>query len=139
MPLNFHKNGIHICNKGSLGISTILRLFLASPKKTQIHRLHLAQLPRSIVQQDLIESREYSIHGCVHSWTIHVLIQTWNHGLARLALKFIGSHAPDEHTFRPWLTQRRLLQHAMRCSYIVLNNLVPDERTDGWKSVDGVF
>jgi hypothetical protein len=72
--------------------------------------------------QDLIESRGYSIHGCVHSWTIHVLNQAWNHGLARLALKFIGSHAPEEHTFRPWLTQRRLLQHAMRCSYIVLNN-----------------
>ncbi|KAM3066459.1 hypothetical protein ACMFMG_012044 [Clarireedia jacksonii] len=55
--------------------------------------------------QDLIESRGYSIRGCVHSWTIHVLNQAWNHGLARLALKFIGSHVPEEQTFRPWLTQ----------------------------------
>ncbi|PQE29295.1 hypothetical protein CJF30_00004368 [Rutstroemia sp. NJR-2017a BBW] len=76
--------------------------------------------------QDLTELRRYSIHGCVHSWIIHVLNQAWDHGFARLALKFISSHVPEEQTFRPWLTQRRLLQHAMRCSYIVLNNLVPD-------------
>ncbi|OBT63871.1 hypothetical protein VE03_06634 [Pseudogymnoascus sp. 23342-1-I1] len=77
--------------------------------------------------QDLIESRGYSIHGCVHSWTIHVLNQVWDHELARLAMKFIGSHAPEEQTGRPWLTQRRLLQHAMRCSYMVLNSLIPDD------------
>ncbi|KFY90041.1 hypothetical protein V498_06214 [Pseudogymnoascus sp. VKM F-4517 (FW-2822)] len=75
--------------------------------------------------QGLIESRGYSIHGCVHSWTIHVLNQTWDHGFARLAMKFIGSHVPRKETDRPWLTQRRLLQHAMRCSYVVLNSLVP--------------
>ncbi|KFY31766.1 hypothetical protein V493_00848 [Pseudogymnoascus sp. VKM F-4281 (FW-2241)] len=77
--------------------------------------------------QGLIESRGYSIHGCVHSWTIHVLNRTWDHGFARLAIKFIGSHVLEKKTDRPWLTQRRLLQHAMRCSYMVLNSLVPDD------------
>jgi tetratricopeptide (TPR) repeat protein len=77
--------------------------------------------------QDLIESRGYSIHGCVHSWTIHVLNQAWDHRLARLAMKFICSHVPEEQAFRPWLTQRRLLQHAMRYSYMVLNSLIPND------------
>ncbi|PQE10720.1 hypothetical protein CJF32_00009819 [Rutstroemia sp. NJR-2017a WRK4] len=76
---------------------------------------------------DLIESRGYSIHGCVHSWTIHVLNQAWDHGFARLAIKFIGLHIPEEQTFRPWLTQRRLLRHALRCSYMILNGLAPDD------------
>jgi hypothetical protein len=59
--------------------------------------------------QGLSESRGYSLHTCVHSWTIHVLNQAWDRGLARLAMKFIGLHVPEKQTFRPWLTQRRLL------------------------------
>ena len=74
--------------------------------------------------QEWIESRGYSIHGCVHSWTIHVLNQEWDYDLARVAVKFVGSHVPGKQAVRPWLTQRRLLQHAARCSYIVLNGLV---------------
>jgi tetratricopeptide (TPR) repeat protein len=74
--------------------------------------------------QELIESRGYSIHGCVHSWTVHVLNQEWDHDLARAAVKFVGLHVPEHEASRPWLTERRLLQHAARCSYMVLNNLV---------------
>ena len=77
--------------------------------------------------QEEIESRGYSIHGCVHSWTIHVLNQEWDYDLARLALKFVGLHVPGRETDKWWLTQRRLLQHAARCSYIVLNSLVADD------------
>jgi tetratricopeptide (TPR) repeat protein len=73
-----------------------------------------------------IESGGYSIHGCVHSWTIHVLNQEWDQDLARIAVEFIGLHIPEEQAIRPWLTQRRLLQHAARCSYIVLNGLFID-------------
>jgi len=77
--------------------------------------------------QELVESRGYSIHGCVHSWTIHVLNQEWNYDLAKAALKLVGSHIPKQDAVQPWLTQRRLLQHAARCSYIVLNDLVIDD------------
>ena len=80
-----------------------------------------------ISSQELIESRGYSIHGCVYSWTVHVLNQAWDHDLARLAVKFVGSHVPNEQTVRPWLAQRRLLQHATRCSYIILNSLATDD------------
>ena len=78
--------------------------------------------------QDLIESRGYSIHGCVHAWTVSVLNQTWDRDLARLAVKSVGSHVPGEGIIRPWPTQRRLLQHAARCSYLILNDLCADDR-----------
>jgi hypothetical protein len=38
--------------------------------------------------QEWIESKGYSIHGCVHSWTIHALNQEWDCDLARLAVRF---------------------------------------------------
>ncbi|KAI9773494.1 MAG: hypothetical protein M1839_002076 [Geoglossum umbratile] len=77
--------------------------------------------------QEINESRGYSIHGCVHTWTIHVLNHEWDYDLARLAVKFVASHAPGQRDFRPWLTQRRLLQHATRCLYMFSNNLVVDD------------
>ncbi|KAN0068018.1 HET domain containing protein [Elaphomyces granulatus] len=76
--------------------------------------------------QERIESRGYSIHGCVHSWTVCVLNQEWDNDLAKLALKFVGSHVPGEESTKPWLTQRRLLQHAARCSHAVLTGMVTD-------------
>ena len=84
----------------------------------------LAEIDTSSLE--LIESRGYSIHGCVHSWTIHVLNQQWDYDLARMAVNFVGSHIPGDGAIQQWLTQRRLLQHAARCSYIVLNDLVRD-------------
>jgi tetratricopeptide (TPR) repeat protein len=77
--------------------------------------------------QERIESRGYSIHGCIHSWTIHVLNEEWDYDLARVAVKCVGAHVPGEQAIRPWLTQRRLLQHAVRCSYIVLNGLARED------------
>lgn len=51
--------------------------------------------------QGLIESRVFSIHGCVHAWTRSVLNQIWDQDPARLAVKFVGSHVPGEETVRP--------------------------------------
>ncbi|KAM3074278.1 hypothetical protein ACMFMF_006294 [Clarireedia jacksonii] len=77
--------------------------------------------------RDLIESQGYSIHGCVHSWTVHILNQKWDYDLARLAVKFVGLHVSKNEAVQPWLTQRRVLQHAMRCSYMIQNNLLADD------------
>ncbi|KAH8598606.1 hypothetical protein B0O99DRAFT_567078 [Bisporella sp. PMI_857] len=77
--------------------------------------------------QEWIESKGYSIHGCVHSWTIHALNQEWDCDLARLAVKFVGAHVPTEKEGQPWLIQRRLLQHAARCSYMFSNSLVAND------------
>lgn len=60
------------------------------------------------------------------SWTVHVLNQEWDYSLARLAVVF-GSHVPREQAVQPWLTQRRILQHAARCSQMVLNSLSVDD------------
>jgi tetratricopeptide (TPR) repeat protein len=76
--------------------------------------------------QELLESRGYSIHGCVHSWTVYVLNQEWDYDLARVAVNSVALHLPGVQALQPWLTQRRLLQHAARCSYIVLNDLLRD-------------
>jgi hypothetical protein len=85
----------------------------------------LVEVDRS--SQERIESQGYSIHRCVHSWTVHVLNQEWNYDLARVAVKFVGSDVPGEQAVRPWLTQRRLLQYAARCLYMVLNGLATED------------
>ncbi|KAN0067101.1 HET domain containing protein [Elaphomyces granulatus] len=82
--------------------------------------------------QELIESRGYSIHSCVHSWTVYVLNQEWDYDLAKLALIFVGSHVPEKESANKWwLTQRRLLPHAARCSHAVLNGMVIDDGMEG--------
>jgi tetratricopeptide (TPR) repeat protein len=78
------------------------------------------------LSEERIESKGYSIHGCVHSWTIYALNQEWSCDLARLAVKLVGAHVPKEESIQPWLIQRRLLQHAARCFYIISNSLIPD-------------
>jgi tetratricopeptide (TPR) repeat protein len=83
--------------------------------------------------QEQIESRGYSIHGCVHSWVVYVLNQEWDDDLAKLALKFVGSHVSGKESAKWWLTQRRLLQHAARCSHVVLNGMVTDDGME-WAS-----
>ncbi len=67
----------------------------------------LVEVDKSL--QELLESQGYSIYGCVHSWTVHVLNQEWDYSLARVALKSVALHVLGEQANRPWLTQRRLL------------------------------
>jgi tetratricopeptide (TPR) repeat protein len=76
---------------------------------------------------ELVESRGYSMHGCVHAWTIHVLNQNWDDGLARMALSFVGSHIPEQNKPKWWATQRRLLQHASRCSNMINKEIIADD------------
>ena len=80
-----------------------------------------------------IESKGYSIHGCVYSWAVHALNQEWDWDLAGVAVKFVGAHVPGEEDIRPWLIQRRLLQHAARCSYIIKKGLIADNGIE-WAS-----
>ncbi|KAI0401063.1 hypothetical protein F4802DRAFT_609620 [Xylaria palmicola] len=65
---------------------------------------------------DLIGSRGYSIHACVHSWTIYMLNQDWDASLAWITVDCIAAKVPsqDEHQF--WVLQKRLLSHAIKCS-----------------------
>jgi tetratricopeptide (TPR) repeat protein len=76
-------------------------------------------------------SRGYSVHSCVHSWTIYMLNKEWDKGLARLALDCTASEVPAENADNWWLIQRRLLPHAARCAYLIVNDQV---RTEGIES-----
>jgi tetratricopeptide (TPR) repeat protein len=79
---------------------------------------------------ELTKSGGYSMHSCVHSWTIHVLNQEWDYELARLALKFVGSHVPGKKADKYGVIQRRLLQHARRCSHILFNGMAVEDRME---------
>ncbi|KAI1077186.1 hypothetical protein F5B20DRAFT_572336 [Whalleya microplaca] len=71
---------------------------------------------------DLIGSRGYSIHPCVHSWTIYVLNKEWDTSLSELSMKCVASKVPprDPRDGPPmWLLGRRPLPHALRCSATV--------------------
>ncbi|KAK2591966.1 hypothetical protein QQS21_010338 [Conoideocrella luteorostrata] len=62
---------------------------------------------------DLKKPRGYSIHSCLHSWTIHVLNQQCDSYLGKLAAECIALHVPSRDDAQFWLLQRRLLSHAM--------------------------
>ncbi|CAH0020139.1 unnamed protein product [Clonostachys rhizophaga] len=61
------------------------------------------------------QSNGYSVHGCVHSWMVHVLNKGTNEDMSELAMRCIASHAPSTDVTEYWLVQRRLLRHADRC------------------------
>lgn len=79
---------------------------------------------------ELVESQGYSIHGCVHSWTVHVLNKEWDYNLAKVAVQSVALHTHEGQADRLWMTERRLLQHAARCSYIILKDLLVDDDMD---------
>jgi tetratricopeptide (TPR) repeat protein len=72
----------------------------------------LVDVDRSLQQQ--FGYSGYSVHSCVHSWTVFVLNNEWDKGLARLALTCVASVVPSTKEKDWWLLQRRLLQHVTR-------------------------
>ena len=79
--------------------------------------------------QQQFGSRGYSVHSCVHSWTVFVLNKEWDKGLARLAVTCVASEVPSTDKKGWWLSQRRLLQHATRQDLFIV---------DGKVDVDGL-
>ncbi|KAJ5365664.1 Disease resistance protein [Penicillium concentricum] len=74
-----------------------------------------------------VESRGYSVHGCVHSWMIHVLNPGLDKSLAWIAVECVATHVPTEDEPNFWLIQRRLIAHADRCLEILRNLEIEDE------------
>ncbi|KAI3326718.1 kinesin light chain [Xylariaceae sp. AK1471] len=89
--------------------------------------------------QELIESRGYSVHSCVHSWMIHVLNQEWSEDLARFAIKCVASHIPKQQSIKWWLTQRRLLQHAAKYSCDTLDKILDDDTAWVFHSLGNLY
>ncbi|KAH9210981.1 hypothetical protein DL95DRAFT_437398 [Leptodontidium sp. 2 PMI_412] len=72
-------------------------------------------------------SARYGVHSCVHSWTIYVLNEEWDEGLARLALACVASEVPNTNVDKWWLLQQRLLQHAARYEHLIADGKVDVE------------
>src|SRR5215469_8011752 len=58
--------------------------------------------------RNLHGSGGYSMHSCVHSWTVFVLNKEWDERLARLALTCIASEIPSDDEKNSWVLQQRL-------------------------------
>jgi hypothetical protein len=75
-------------------------------------------------------SEGYGVHSCVHSWTIFVLNNKWDDGLAQLALTCVASEVPSTDTDKWWLLQQRLLQHIARHEQFITNGNIDVERME---------
>ena len=73
---------------------------------------------------NVVESQGYGMHSCVHSWTVFVLNNEWDKGLARLALTCVASEVPSIHEKDWWLSQQRLLRHVTRQDLYIVDNKV---------------
>ncbi|KAI3319829.1 hypothetical protein HD806DRAFT_538796 [Xylariaceae sp. AK1471] len=69
-----------------------------------------------ISTSDRIGSRGYSIHACVHSWTVYVLNKDWDVSLAQVTVDCVAARVPSKDERQFWVLQRRLLSHAIKCS-----------------------
>jgi tetratricopeptide (TPR) repeat protein len=73
------------------------------------------------------ESTGYSVHACVHTWMSAVLNAEFDDNLARVAAERVASHVPAQNSLAWSLMERRLLNHAVRCSTYLSNmNDEPD-------------
>jgi tetratricopeptide (TPR) repeat protein len=70
-----------------------------------------------------MESRGYSMHSCVHSWTSHVLNREWDSGMCRLALTCVANHVPSSSTPKFWVAQQRLIRHANKCLNLISSEI----------------
>ncbi|KAF7503766.1 hypothetical protein GJ744_003308 [Endocarpon pusillum] len=80
--------------------------------------------------RQLSGSSGYSIHSCVHSWSMSVLNKEWDEKLARLAFTCIASEVPTTNEKNWWLLQRRLLQHATRLEHFIVDGKVDGDGMD---------
>ncbi|MCJ1453499.1 hypothetical protein MMC28_003846 [Mycoblastus sanguinarius] len=75
--------------------------------------------------QPLDVSGGYSMHSCVHAWTVHVLSYEKKDSSMRLALNCVGFGIPDRNVAEFWTAQQRLLPHALACSVSIQKDLDP--------------
>ncbi|KAH7016508.1 uncharacterized protein B0I36DRAFT_254347 [Microdochium trichocladiopsis] len=71
------------------------------------------------------EPQGYSIHSCLHSWTIHILNKERDGWLNKVAVESVASQVPSNREAEYWLLQKRLLPHAIRSCSTVQESNVP--------------
>ncbi|TAQ84470.1 hypothetical protein B7494_g7215 [Chlorociboria aeruginascens] len=80
--------------------------------------------------QQQVGSGRYSIHSCIHSWTLSMLNKEWDKSLARLAFTCVALEVPSTDEKDWWLLQRRLLQHATQQNIFIVNGKVDINELD---------
>ena len=67
----------------------------------------------------LIETRvgNYSLHTCVHDWTMGFLNRVIDHDLCHLAIRCIGLSVQRDTEAEYWVGNRRLVQHVQRLEH----------------------
>ncbi|KAM3083789.1 hypothetical protein ACMFMF_001154 [Clarireedia jacksonii] len=74
--------------------------------------------------QQEVGVKGYSVHSCVYSWIVFVLNKEWDKSLANLALTCVASEISGRNEKHWWLLQRRLLQHATRQAFFIVDDKV---------------
>jgi tetratricopeptide (TPR) repeat protein len=78
----------------------------------------------STAQDNSAESRGYSMHSCVHSWTVHVLNEEWDADMAALALECVSRHLPGDNQHNSVVMERRLMRHVGRSWEFIVDGRV---------------
>src|SRR3984885_4493468 len=64
-----------------------------------------------------VQAGSYSLHACVHDWTLELLNRSFDDKLCRLAVRCIGRSVQLDTKAEYWIGNRRLLQHVQRLGY----------------------
>jgi hypothetical protein len=88
----------------------------------------------------LVENRmgSYSLHACVHDWTLQALNQKINKQYYLLAINCVASRVRLENEWDYWLANHALVHHAIRFEHNRLSNSIDGEAldTNHFESVD---
>jgi tetratricopeptide (TPR) repeat protein len=85
---------------------------------------HALVEPNATLRDNSVESQGYSMHSCVHSWTVHVVNDRWDSNMARVVLNCVGLHVPDSNSSQYWVIEQRLVRHANRCQEFISKELL---------------
>src|SRR5436190_17867006 len=64
-----------------------------------------------------IRAGSYSLHACVHDWTLEFLNRRFDADLYRLAVRCIGRSVQWDTEAEYWIENRRLRQHVQRLEH----------------------
>ena len=124
-------------------ISTFLRLTQFQPVREDLHQpLWWSEVVKSKARFNRVMSRlhdyslveiragSYSLHTCVHDWTLEYLNRSFNDALCGLAIHCIAQSVKWDTEAKHWVVNRRLLQHVQRLKHTRITRCI------GWSSVD---
>jgi tetratricopeptide (TPR) repeat protein len=77
-----------------------------------------------------ISAESYSLHSCVHDWTLHILNRNISKVYCRVALRCIAGNVMSASEKDYWQNNQRLVHHAKRLEHSRLSQTLDDEALD---------